>query len=142
MQHRFFAFFLLLCQFVLLSTTIGPACGESDVKQVVLFGQEYGQDLATHALEVVQSQAACADNQDCSNFCQSGQPCPEDESGHCHCPDCGAVNHPPVAFSVALMAIPMPGINSTSVLRQAYYFADHLPEAVHLPIWQPPKWVA
>ena len=142
MQHRFSAFFSLLCLFVLFSANRGLACGESDVKQVVPLGQESGQDLATHPQETVHSHGHCSENLNHGDSSRSGQPCPEDESGHCHCPDCGAVNHLQVAISVAEIVIPIPGLNSASVLRQAYYFADHLPEAVHLPIWQPPKWVA
>jgi len=141
MQHRFSAFFFLLL-FVLLSANRGFACGESDVKQAVALGQKSGQDLAAHSKETVQSHVHCTENLNHGNPSRSGQPCPEDESGHCHCPDCGAVNHPPVAISGVEMAIPMSGMNSASVLQQAFYFADHLPEAVHLPIWQPPKWVA
>jgi len=142
MQHRFTTFFLLLCLFVVLSANRGLACEKSEVQPVVPIGQESGQDWATHQNETVHSQVHCTENRSHGDSSQSGQPCPEDESGHCHCPDCAALNHPPLAFSGAEMAIPMPGLNCVTLLRQAFYFADHLPEAVHIPIWQPPKWVA
>lgn len=41
------------------------------------------------------------------------------------------------------MLVELPGLpsmyNSGHGQRQAFYFADHIPEAVYLPIWQPPK---
>ena len=37
----------------------------------------------------------------------------------------------PLTFAASLF--------NDSVQTMAFYFAEHLPEAVYLPIWQPPK---
>lgn len=69
----------------------------------------------------------------------SGCPCSED-SNHCHCPGCG---HSGSFFSGGFVlsndVFATPFIPGTSEQKQAFYFTDHLPEAVYLPIWQPPK---
>ncbi len=69
----------------------------------------------------------------------SGCPCSED-SNQCHCPGCG---HSGSFFSGGVVLSNdvfaptlIPGVSEQ---KQAFYFTDHLPEAVYLPIWQPPK---
>ncbi|MDZ4704115.1 MAG: hypothetical protein SH848_09310 [Saprospiraceae bacterium] len=70
-----------------------------------------------------------------------GQKCPDQEGGccgkGCTCP-CGAL---PGGHTVVVLAeIPFPlSVTSDATLRQAFYFAQHMPEEVYLPIWQPPR---
>jgi len=69
-----------------------------------------------------------------------GQKCP-DQGGccgsGCTCP-CGAI---PGGHTVVVLAeIPFSfSATSDATLRQAFYFAQHMPEEVYLPIWQPPQ---
>jgi hypothetical protein len=44
-----------------------------------------------------------------------------------------------VAFASLNEAAIPPFSAADSAQRQAFYFAEHMPEAVYLPIWQPPK---
>lgn len=107
-----------------------------------------GHEAQSHGRE--QSEAACCAQQpgaadhcagqtsdDCGQM-HPGQPCSEGADGHCHCPGCGTVagGCATAALSEAPAALVSGG---ASVARQAFYFAEHLPEAVYLPIWQPPK---
>lgn len=67
----------------------------------------------------------------------TGCPC-DHNSGSCHCPGCGVASAGGAAFTVET---PLPGavISSRRVQKAAFYCSDHLPEAVYLPIWQPPR---
>ena len=75
--------------------------------------------------------------------CKQHQPhkCPEKGGcGGCPCP-CGTVTS---GHSGGFLAEFPPDLtpvsySSESTLRQAFYFDQHMPEAVYLPIWQPPK---
>lgn len=69
-----------------------------------------------------------------------GEKCP-DQGGccgkGCTCP-CGAI---PGGHTVVVLAeLPVAlAATSDATLKQAFYFAQHMPEEVYLPIWQPPK---
>ena len=91
--------------------------------------------------------ASCCDDRpaqtnDCANTHNNNTPnCPCDHNdNHCHCPGCGVAGFSCaagiVATNEALLAVLVP--NSTQQ-QQAFYFDEHLPEAVYLPIWQPPQ---
>ncbi len=139
MKLRHSILFLLLCLFLGLSTSSVLACGDMDADHVSRFHHEH--DSSSHQHGIVQSHDHHAHSDDGCDTDQEGQTCPDDESGHCHCPGCGAVCHITVLFSAA-DAIFTPLLFDASMQRDAFYFAEHLPEAVYLPIWQPPKWVA
>lgn len=69
-----------------------------------------------------------------------GSDCPCDhEHGGCHCPGCGMVGSSGAAFTLAVSPVPATASLPIVVQKMAFYFAEHLPEAVYLPIWQPPK---
>lgn len=84
--------------------------------------------------------SGCArDTNGCAKL-HPGQECPDtDGSGGCDCPGCGTIGFAPTAFTNAEEVIPFLFPFDVRMSRQAFYFADHLPEAVYLPIWQPPK---
>ena len=87
--------------------------------------------------------AHCADDLDDCGPMHPGQDCPPDPDncGHCHCPGCGLIGGGPSGG--------LPGecpnfsrlhpSHDASARRLAFYYADRQPEAVSLPIWQPPK---
>lgn len=90
--------------------------------------------------------SCCSENKEtasCSSDAKhqrSEKKCPCDhESGGCHCSNCGLICHAG-AFSAIETSLPSEtSLLHDSVQKMAFYFADHLPEAVYLPIWQPPK---
>ena len=139
MKHRFVTLFLPFCLFV-FSANRAEACGSDNTEHAADFHQkaagksccsEKGQNDFVH----------CSQNEDACNQSHPGQSCPPDEDGcgGCHCPGCGTVGYSGATFALETQAALIISILNTSVQKQAFYFADHLPEAVYLPIWQPPK---
>lgn len=125
--------FLLLLSILVLGTGRLLACGKTDVSTT-----SSSQKNCCSGNETDTTAASCDSGTEHNNS-PSGCPCSED-SNHCHCPGCG---HSGSFFSGgvvlsndAFAAIFIPGISEQ---KQAFYFTDHLPEAVYLPIWQPPK---
>jgi len=141
MKPRLSTLLLFIILLVGLSANRTWACGDMDSDHVSRFHHEHEHDTPTHQHEIDQSHHHCADSADGCEADQSDQPCSEDESDHCHCPGCGAACHVTVLFSAA-NPIFTPLVCDASLQRQAFYFADHLPEPVYFPIWQPPKWLA
>lgn len=141
MYPRLSRLLLLACFLVGLSANRTWACGDMDSNHVSRFHHEHQNDSSTHIREITQSHTHCAESTaDCD--APYGEPCSDDESGHCHCPGCvAACCHVTVLFSAAY-PIFAPLVCDASIQRQAFYFAEHLPEAVYLPIWQPPQWMA
>jgi len=88
-------------------------------------------------------QAQTPDNKGncCGQSSNSGNQCPcnHEKNGGCHCPGCGIVFHSVSGFVPDWIPLPPFSFLSASLQKLAFYFADHLPEAVYLPIWQPPK---
>ncbi|MFN0033644.1 MAG: hypothetical protein ACKVUS_01170 [Saprospiraceae bacterium] len=136
MQHRLGTLFLLLSLFA-LSANRAWACGSDNAEHAEKFHQESSKKSCCSEGE---AQTPCADD---SGHQHSDTDCPCDhDNGSCHCPGCGTTCHASAAFAPANVAVSSPFANSASMQRQAFYFAEHLPEAVYLPIWQPPKLVA
>lgn len=144
MKPRLSTLFLLLSLFVALSANRAWACGNTDADHVAKFHHEHGHDSVAHEHPTAHEHSHSANSSDgCDPSEHPGQPCSDDEGGHCHCPGCGAVGHAAAAFAASSdAAIFTPVHPAASVQRQAFYFAEHLPEAVYLPIWQPPKLMA
>ena len=129
--------FFLSCLFIVLSMNTAWACGETNTNHVIKFHHHHHS--AAHEHEIAPIQHACADP---SGTCASdvpSQPCPDDDSNHCHCPGCGAVFNALVALATTAVVVFNPLRCDAAVKRQAFYFAEQIPEAVYLPIWQPPK---
>ena len=108
-------------------------------------GDEHSRNAA-QTQQAVSEKSCCAKEEaqtSCSN--DSGQrhsdsncPCDHDNGG-CQCPGCGIVCHFGAASALETPPVPAASPLLVSVQKQAFYFAEHLPEAVYLPIWQPPK---
>lgn len=134
MKYRFVTLFLPFCLFV-FSANRAEACGSDNT--------EYAADFHQKAAK----ESCCATNEKQSDCCtgdiehQSADPdCPCDhDNGGCHCPGCQIVIHFSAAFTLEVPPAFAVHVLNFSVQKQAFYFADHLPEAVYLPIWQPPK---
>ena len=80
---------------------------------------------------------------DSTDTCHDGHaedncPCDHD-NGACHCPGCGMVSHSGAASALDIPPALTVIAWNAAVQKLAFYFADHLPEAVYLSIWQPPK---
>jgi hypothetical protein len=138
MQYRISILFLLVHLLVVALASPIWACGSN----------------TAHASTKTKETSCCqqnsdAQNSDCSN---ESDPCSKCTSNHaypnsgncghegCHCDGCGTVSG---GYSGGLLTeIPIIYTSSTvsgALKKQAFYFAEHIPEAVYLPIWQPPK---
>ena len=136
MKHRLGILFLLLSLFVAAPGSSVWACGNNaPVKHQPASApksccSKKGDSKRTH----------CAQETKTCEQQHPGQGCPlKGGCGDCHCPGCGASCHSPVAFTATEDLVSVAVISSGSEQKQAFYFADHLPEPVCLPIWQPPK---
>jgi hypothetical protein len=121
---------LLLLNLFAMSANAAWACGSEDAGHAAKFHAEPAQKI-------------CCDADDEQTSCETqdtGPNCPCDHNnGGCHCPGCGVVSHSGTAFAFETQPVlPISTLNF-SAQKMAFYFADHLPEAVYLPIWQPPK---
>jgi hypothetical protein len=142
MKAQIVKLFLLLSLFVAWSASTALACGNPDDDHISKFHHDHGHNSGAHAHEIAQNHRRCLDNSEHCNQEKSGRPSSEGQDGHCHCPGCGTTFHTPLIFAPAELTISNRLFYDKSAARQAFYFADHLPEAVYFPIWQPPKLVA
>ncbi len=127
-------FLLLLILFVAAVTNEAKACGvhtsaTQSMQESSCCGKVESAQISS------QKGDSCGKHKDMGSSC----PCNHERKGGCHCPGCGTVCHSVTGF--ILESVPSPTFLSLSASLQklAYYFADHLPEAVYFPIWQPPK---
>lgn len=139
MQHRLGILFLFLSLFV-ASANRAWACGNCSAGKC----GNASSEKSCCAKKNRGNSARCAEKTSANEQNQPTHKCPENKGcGGCGCP-CGPVsNSHPGGFLAELPPELNPlSIQSEDALRQAFYFADHIPEAVYLPIWQPPKLVA
>ncbi len=127
---RFGILISLLAWFVALPTSRVWSCSPAETSAKCHQNESAGQ----------KSCCGKSGNENADTQTKTEKDCPCDhENGGCHCPGCGLVcSTAPVAADVPhyFSAIFM---DSDAVKKQAFYFAEHLPEAVYLPIWQPPQ---
>ncbi|MFN5238408.1 MAG: hypothetical protein ACK5FV_14670 [Bacteroidota bacterium] len=125
---------LLFLSLFAASANSAWACGDEHSRNAVQTQQAVSEKSCCAKEE---AQTSCSDD---STHQHSDSNCPCDHgNGGCHCPGCGMVCHSgtasaletPLTFAVSLFC--------DSVRKLAFYFAEHLPEAVYLPIWLPPK---
>lgn len=132
MQHRLRTLFLLLS--LLAAANTAWACGGSGADS-----EQSEKSCCTDGGEA--QNAHCGSGADGCSEKHPGQSCPDDNGcGGCHCPGCGTTSGGHAGgFLAEFPTILCSPIASDSVQRQAFYFADHVPEAVYLSIWQPPQ---
>ena len=123
---------VLLCLFV-AATNSARACGSHDNGHAVMFHHQSAEPLAKPGAQVKHQLLSCCENE--ANTSCSG----EEEDGQCHCPGCGITCHASSVVAYVEYSFALPSCGDNEVKRQAFYFAEHLPEAVYLPIWQPPQ---
>lgn len=133
MKPRLSIWFLLLHLFVVMSANSAWACG-SHHAQTATSPQESSEKSCCSKDE---AQTPCADDSE-PRHSESSCPCDHDNGG-CHCPGCGLICHSGAAFALEIVPAHSVSFFTVSVQKMAFYFADHLPEAVYLPVWQPPK---
>jgi len=135
MKYRLRTLFLLLSLLAAASANTAWACGGS--------GGDSEQSEKSCCTDGNEAQNAhCGSGADGCNEQHPGQPCSDGDGcgGGCHCPGCGTTSGGHAGGFLAELPIFLCShMASGSVQRQAFYFADHMPEAVYLPIWQPPQ---
>lgn len=134
MKYRLATLFLSLCLFV-LPTNRAEACGSDDADHAAKFHEESSSESCCTTAE---AQPDCCAGDAEHQHPDSSCPCDHENEG-CHCPGCQIVVHSAAAFTLEAPPRLATHILNFSVQKQAFYFADHLPEAVYLPIWLPPK---
>ena len=109
------------------------ACGDGDEAKT--------EQKSCCAVEAKEDVAHCSQNADACDQSHPDKPCPPDDDGcgGCHCPGCGTISHSGASFALETQPALIISAFDASFQKRAFYFADHLPEAVYLPIWQPPK---
>ncbi len=132
MQHSIQFLFPLISLFA-LSANNAWACG----------GHNADHEKAYH--KKTEQKSCCAKDgavsSDENNATDQQAGCPCDEGGKdCHCPGCGLICHPGAALAFDITEFSQPiSLQNNSLKKQAFYFAQHMPEDVYLSIWQPPK---
>jgi hypothetical protein len=138
MYYRFQFLPILFFLFVAASANQVLACG--DKGSSCCSGKNTEQSCGSN--DNISAGIAQSDNSGtCGEKHHPCKPCNKDGKGRdCHCPGNGAVT---CGFAVALLTEAFPVLRpisaSDDLKRQAFYFAEHLPESVYLPIWQPPQ---
>lgn len=136
MHQRLGILLLLTALFSITSVNRSRACNDISEYHAGIVSEnsaeqaKYGEDLDN-----------CTQVFDDCTLAHPGQDCPPDSDGcgHCHCPGCGSI------FNVLVVHVPFSPcvchtlIRQSTLDRQAFYFARHVPERPYLPIWQPPQ---
>jgi hypothetical protein len=83
-----------------------------------------------------------SENTHINKLAHPDQPCPDkDDCSGCHCPACAVVPfHHHFGFLTSVIENTLVSPLDVTTQNRGFYFDRHLPEAVDLPIWQPPKW--
>ncbi|MEQ1746681.1 MAG: hypothetical protein ABMA02_14715 [Saprospiraceae bacterium] len=137
MKHRTGTLLFLLSVFVAAAAFPARACGDGDAEHVAQFHKKKSSQSCCKKDD---APAHCSENAGACNETHPGQPCSDDDGcGTCHCPGCGVVTTAGGALLIEPPAVLPSLCESDRARRQAFYFAEHIPEAVYLPIWQPPK---
>lgn len=128
--------FLICCLFA-LSANSASACCQDKVDRSTKSHQESSEKSCCSKDDLGASRSSDSAHQHPGSNC----PCEHEKDGRgCHCPGCGTTCH---SGAAAFAPDAPPTLNALvfnhSVQKQAFYFVEHLPEAVYLPIWQPPK---
>ena len=139
MYRRLSILFFLVGVFTVLSVSSASACGKSTTASC---GAARSARSCCETREE-SKEAPGGEHQGTCDKSHPGQACPgHDGCGGEHCP-CGCMA---TAGSSGGLLADVPLLSSyctyKKLRKQAFYFADHIPEAVYLPIWQPPQLAA
>lgn len=125
---------ILFTCLVALPTGAVMACGSDNADHVAKSHQKSAEKSCCSKEE---AQTHSADDSESKH---SGPDCPCDhENGGCHCPGCGMICHSGAASAAETFSFSAAYFLNDSVQKLAFYFSEHLPEAVYFPVWQPPK---
>jgi hypothetical protein len=132
-----FCFVTLCLIFGVFITTIGrvAACDHADPSGVAKTEQKDVEKSCCS--ESKDASASCADDSEHSHR-DSSCPC-DHANGGCNCPGCGTICHSGAGSGLEAPLSFFTTMPHHAVQKMAFYFAEHLPEAVYLPIWQPPQ---
>ncbi len=139
LYHRV-TLFLLTFLFVVLSANSASAYGNNGMAKCGKPSTEKSCCAAKKAKKSVK----CAKKPACCGQNHVGQKCPGSTSpGGCQCP-CAmtAGGHAGAGIEEFPLVLSSLSASSTATLRQAFYYARYMPDAVYLPIWQPPQLAA
>ncbi len=132
MQHRIRILFLLF-SLLALSANSASACGDHDADHAKTYHEQTAKKSCCSKEDAASTDVNKAQDQ------KSECPCDQDDKG-CHCPGCGMVCHAGAALASDISDLfQAVSLQNTSLQKQAFYFAQHMPEDVYLSIWQPPK---
>lgn len=122
---------LILCLFVFMANS-GWACGDSSTER------------NTNHHPVSDTKSCCSKEgakAGCGNITSqqdSNCPCGQGDKD-CQCPGCGMMCHGG-AFAADCFESPvLESLQNSLVQKQAFYFAQYMPEDVYPSIWQPPE---
>ncbi len=137
MQHRPGILFFLLSLFVAVSANSAWACGGN---QAVKHEQSAAKKSCCKSGSDKNASCCTKKTKTCGQDHHEKNCAGHEGSGGCHCP-CGTTTGGHAGSLLADFPIAFSPLSDSSdaVLRQAFYFAMHMPEAVYLAIWQPPK---
>lgn len=129
MTYRLATLVFSICLFV-LSANRAEACGSDNAEHTAKFHEKTsGKSCCT----TNQAQPDCCADDAEHQGPDSGCSCDHENDG-CRCPGCQIVIHSGAAFTHETSPTLASRVINFSVQKQAFYFADHLPEAVYLPI--------
>lgn len=141
MKFRIGIFCFLVAVFAVVSPNTARACADSDADHAAKFHEKSKTKTCCSSIDA-HDNVHGPDTADACDDSHPGQPCPPDDDGcgGCHCPGCGVVSTGGGGGLLTESPAILPVCYDTGFTdRQAFYFAEHIPEAVYLPIWQPPK---
>jgi hypothetical protein len=131
-MHTRISIFLVTLAHVLLASSSVWACGDhADAGHARQYHHQHiAKDDQHHECGSIES-SDCVDATEATD---------SEVPNHCHCPGCHAGSSRTTGnltddyqFSFSAFCF------DVLLLKQAFYFSQHLPEEICLPIWQPPQ---
>jgi len=131
---KYHSLFALLFFFAAIPASSVQACGNTETECT----NELRKDTTPKpCCSKNDTEKQSANSNTCGNNSDAECPC-DHQHGNCHCPGCG-IFHLNIIFNIDPAIALKPDFFTATSQKKAFYFSDHLPEAVYLPIWQPPK---
>lgn len=136
MHQRLGILLLLMALFSVVSVNRAWACNDISEYHVGITSTDNAEQ-AKYGEEI----DSCVQVFDDCSITHPGQDCPPDSDGcgHCHCPGCGSIFNVLVVHTAFSPCVYHVAMFSGAIFRQAFYFAEHVPERPYFLIWQPPQ---